>query len=137
MVSFFIVETGLPEGRSNNDHSVQWENAFMDIFFDAGYIVSNSPIVRLQTNPQDDLLRSAGINIMETRNWGVDYVVIAQLDYVSLTQSPEKISFIIYRVNTNEKIFDRQIDGKSYRSVREEYDDIRSIVRALVPFIKS
>ena len=136
MVSFFVIETGLPESRLNNEHSVQWENAFMDVFFDAGYIVSNAPIIRFDTKPQGDILHFSGISVMEARNWGIDYMIIAQLDYSDVAQSPTNITFFIYRVNSNEKILERQITGKSYRSTREEYDDIRTITRSLVQYIR-
>jgi len=135
MVSFYVIETGLPENRLNNEHSIQWENAFMDVFFDAGHIVSNSPIIRFEEKPQGDIFHSADISIMEARNWGIDYIIVAQLDYTSVLHSPEFITIFIYKVNTNEKVFEGQMDGRTYRSTREEYDGIRNIIRSLTRYI--
>jgi hypothetical protein len=135
MVSFFLIETGLPENASVNQHSVQWENAFMDVFFDAGYIVSNAPISRAETKPIGDLLASA-CDLDEAKKWGIDYLFIAHLDYNEELRIPEGISFLIYKVSSNERLFENQIAGKSYRSTREEYDDIKSIIRGLVPHIR-
>jgi len=135
MVSFYVIETGLPESRLNNEHSVQWENAFMDVFFDAGHIVSNAPMMRFEIKPQGDVMQFAGISIPDARNWGIDFILITQLDYSDAAQSPANINFIIYRVNANEKIFERQLSGRSYRSSREEYDDIKLIIRSLIQYI--
>ena len=108
----------------------------MDVFFDAGHIVSNAPLMRFETKPQSDILQFAGISVIEARNWGIDYILIAQLDYSDVAQPPANITFYIYRVSANEKILERQITGKSYRSAREEYDDIRVIIRSLVQYIR-
>jgi len=135
MVSFYVIETGLPENRLNNEHSVQWENAFMDVFFDAGHIISNFPTMRFETRPQGEVMQYASISMMEARNWGIEYIVIAQLDYVDVYQSPASITFFVYKVHTNEKLFERQIAGKTYRSIRDEYEDLKVIVRSLVPII--
>jgi hypothetical protein len=52
MVSFFIIESGLPLEGIKNQHSQLWENAFFDVFFDAGYIVSNTPMMRIASKPK-------------------------------------------------------------------------------------
>ena len=135
MVSFCVIETGLPENRAFSDHSVQWENAFMDVFFDAGYIVSNYPMTRLEEKPKNGIMESAGINIMDARIWGIDFIIISQLDYSDFGQPPNNITLLIYKVNTSEKIYERQFDGRTYRSAREEHDDIKGIIRSLVPYI--
>ena len=135
MVSFFVIEAGLPENAGSNQHSAQWENAFMDVFFDAGYIISNAPVLRVEAKPAGDLL-TAACDIHEARAWGIDYILVALLDYNTEMRIPEKISFLIYKVTSNERLFERQIDGKTYRSSREEYDDIKTIIRGLVPYIR-
>ena len=135
MVSFFILESGLPENAAVNQHSQQWENALMDVFFDAGYIVSNAPISRIESKPAGDIL-SAACDLEDARNWGIDFILITLLDYNNELFIPDEISFLIFKVTTNERVFERQIKGRAYRSVREEHDDIRAIIRGLVPYIK-
>jgi len=134
MISFFVVETGLSDNAVNIRHSDVWENALMDVFFDAGHIVSNAPILRLERRPQGDILDIVGYDAMDARRSGIDFILIAILNYTSESQIPGEIHFFIYRVNSNEKILERQIPGKTYRNTREEYDDIKAIVRGFVPY---
>ena len=135
MVSFFIVEAGLPESRAETRHSTVWENAFMDVFFEAGHIVSNAPILRLDRKPQDDILQTVAFDISDARLFGIDYIIIAILDFTENLPLPAEISFFIYSVNTGERIHEKQIPGKTYRTQREEFDDLKSIARGLAPFI--
>jgi len=136
MVLFYIVETGLPENGQISQQSVAWENAFMDVFFDAGYIVSNYPILRMETKPSADILQYISINFSEARNMGINFLIITQLDYNAGSQYPAEITFSIYKTATNEKILERQLQGRTYRTTREEFDDIRSIIRNLTPYIR-
>jgi hypothetical protein len=136
MVSFFVIETGLPEEGGNNRHSQYWESAFMDVFFDAGHIVCNFPIQRLQSKPEGEILRAISFDMDDARSAGVDFVFITYLDYNPDSMMPAEISFFIFKVNSREKILERRIAGKTYGSTREEVDDLKSIVRGLVPFIR-
>ncbi|MCL2764357.1 MAG: hypothetical protein FWD40_03655 [Treponema sp.] len=135
MVSFYVVEAGLSNGIESVRHAEIWEDAFMDVFFDAGHIVSNAPILRLDTKPKGDILQAVAFDIIDDRGGGIEYVLIAMLDYSGNLPSPGEISFYIYRLVPRQKILERIIPGKSYRTAREELDDIRSIVRGLVPYI--
>ena len=132
MVSFYLIETGLSENVNDNQYAVQWENAFMDVFFDGGLIVSNAPILRLQNKPSDDILRF--VNMNEARNAGIDIVVIGQLDF-SHNGAPSDITFFIYQVSPIEKILERHIQGRSSRPAREEYEYMKSIARGLITYI--
>ena len=136
MISFVVVETGLPQEGERNQHSLSWENALLDVFFDAGYIVSNYPILRLETRPSGSILQSSAFFAVEEEalNGGFDYIVLAQLDY-SGSQTPGEISFFIYRIRGRVKVLERQMSGKTYRSARDEIDDLKIIVRELVPYL--
>ena len=132
MVSFYIVETGLQDNGRENQYSVLWENAFLDVFFDAGFIVSNAPILRLESKPENNILRH--INMAEVRNAGIDYVLIAQLDFDE-NPAPSEIFFYIYKVNPRELVVERQINAKQHRASREEFEYLKSIARGLITYI--
>ena len=135
MISFIVIETGLPQEGERNYHSVYLENALLDVFFDRGHIVCNFPIMRLEARPSGDFLQSSAYDMEEEAlNAGVDYIVLAQLDY-SGSQSPGEISFFIYRVRGRVKVLERQISGKTYRTARDEIDDLKIIVGELVPYL--
>jgi len=136
LVAFHIVETGIPENRQPYQYTGIWEDAFMNVFFDAGYIVSNAPVLRLETKPSDDILNYVLNGNSEIRNFGIDYLLIAQLDYNGDTRQPAEINLVIFRVITNEKIYERKIEGKTYRSTREGQADIETIIRGLVSYIR-
>ena len=143
MVSFVVVETGLPEDMEYSNQSIVWENAFMDVFFESGHIISNFPIIRLVSKPQNDILYEIDFNFEDGRAMGIDFLIIALLDFdadsqseVSRLQAPKEISFFIFNVNTGEKSYERQIAGKTYRSASEELNDIKSIARGLIPFVR-
>ena len=134
MVSFMVIETGLPEGAGRNQHSERWENSLMDVFFDAGHIVSNSPIMRLNSNPSVDIEVIAERDIEEAAEVGFDYFIIAQLDYTSNSQAPS-VSLFLFRIRPFGKVFERSIQGRKYVSIREESENLRNIVMGLMPYI--
>jgi len=132
MVSIYVIETGVPEDGRENLNSVNWENAFLDVFFDAGHIVSNSPILRLEKKPQGDILRE--VDMRPLRNGGIEFLIIAQLDY-STEFTPSELSFWVYRVNTRELITEKKVQGRQISSQREGYEYMKSIARGLIASI--
>ena len=132
MISFCVVETGVPMDLNERRQSLFWENAFMDVFFDAGYIVSNNPILRLVGKPSDEIIRE--FDIMDFRRAGIDFMIIAKLDYNSdLTLS--EVSFFIYKVSSENKIFERRLERMPPRNERDEYAYMKSIARGLITYI--
>jgi len=135
LISFYIVETGLPEDAGVNRFSVLWENAFMDSFFDSGYIVTNYPTLRFNSKPEGNIHEISGFDVYEAREAGVDYILITKLDYSSPVQEPELISFYLFKVDQHEIIYEKQIDGKKYASDRDASLDLKNIIKELVQFV--
>jgi len=131
MVSFYIIETGLDDD-SKIGQSELWEGAFMDVFFDAGYIVSNAPVLRFDIK-QPNLDRF--IDLDDAKICGVDFILVAQLDYVKGLIMPSDISISVYNVSTKEKLMERKMAGKQYNTLNAQYDNMKSIARAFVPYI--
>jgi len=135
MVSFMIVETGLVQGAGKNQYSERWEDSLLDIFFEAGHIVSNAPILRLETRPSAGIEAIAESDIEEAGEGGADYFIIAHLDFTSASQSPGTVSLYLFRISPYGKIFERSIEGRSYASIREESEILRNIIMGLMPHI--
>ena len=135
MVSFFVVETGVPLEGGRRTHSIQWENALLDVFFDAGYIVSNAATLRLDSKPSGEAQTVFETDIIEARNTGANYFIIAQLDYNSGSATPMEITLVLFSTNPNKKIYESQMAGKTYRTTREEVDELTKIARGLIPHI--
>ena len=104
----------------------------MDVFFDSGYIVSNAPILRLDNKPTGDLIRE--FDISEIRRGGIDFMIIAKLDYNDdLTLSD--VSFFIYKINPENKIYERKIERMPSRNERDEYAYMKSIAKGLIVYV--
>jgi len=129
-VSFYVVEAGINEG-ADKKASELWETAFMDVFFDAGYIISNAPIMRLDKSPSDILQI---LDFKEASVCGIDYMLIVLLNYIVDQPTPDEVSFYIYKVNKREKVLERKIQQKQVPS-RDDYSNMKSIARGFVPYI--
>ncbi|MCL1959540.1 MAG: hypothetical protein FWF68_08065 [Spirochaetes bacterium] len=137
MISFYVIETGLPENAERNRHSALWENAFMDVFFDHGYIITNYPMLRLGKKPDENIIKVSGFDVDEAKDAGIEYILIAQLDYDSLLKGPEEITFYLFTVAQHEIIYERKISGKAYGQERDEFNDLKTIIRDFVRFVSN
>jgi len=132
MVSFYVIETGVAEETEMLQHSVNWENAFLDIFFDAGHIVCNAPILRLDKKPSGDI--SNMVDMKDARDSGIDFVLIAHIDYETNTRAPKEVICIIYNLVTKEKLLEKKISPEKFKKAKGEYEDIKTFVRGLIPY---
>jgi len=135
MVSFFIIETGLPLEGAKTQYSKLWENTFFDVFFDAGYIVCNSPMMRVEAKPKMSLEKFVKNEVDEARNGGADYFLVAQLDYSGGSATPREISLVLFTVTPFRLIKEQKVMQRNYKSEKEEFDDLKSIVKGIVPKI--
>jgi hypothetical protein len=131
MVSFYVIETGLNE-EADVQQSILWENAFLDVFFDAGYIISNAPLLRLENKPSDIL---QVVDIKEAGTVGIDYMLIVLLDYNVSLLTPNEIYFYIYKVSGQKIIKEKKMAAPQARAARDEYENIKSIARGFIPYI--
>jgi len=135
MVSFFIIETGLPLEGVKSQYSQLWENAFFDVFFDAGYIVCNSPMMRISAMPKMSLEKFIEEEVVEARDGGADYFLVAQIDYSRDSLTPREISLVLFNVSPFKLIKERKVTGKAYKSDKEDVEELRNIVKGIVPKI--
>jgi len=135
MVSFFIIETGLPPEGAKSQYSKLWENAFFDVFFDAGYIVCNTPMMRVTTMPKMSLEKFVQDEVDEAREGGADYFLVAQIDYSSDSLTPGEVSLLLFNVTPFKLLKERKVKGKAYRSDKEEFEELKDIVKGIVPRI--
>jgi hypothetical protein len=129
-VSFHVVEAGINE-EADKKMSELWETAFMDVFFDAGYIISNAPIMRLEKSPSNILQI---VDFKEASLCGIDYMLIVLLDYKAALPSPEEVSFYVYKVTKKEKVMESKIRQKQV-PLKDDYNNMKSIARGFVPYI--
>jgi hypothetical protein len=136
MVTFLVVETGLRETEAKKLQSQSWENNLMDTFFDAGHIVSNSIMIRMESSPKDEFKKIVIDEADVALYGGADFMVLAHLNYISGDNSPVEIVLYLYRLYPVEKIYEHRFAGSSYKSQKDETDSIRKICRGIVPHVK-
>ncbi|MDR2371378.1 MAG: hypothetical protein LBD71_07850 [Treponema sp.] len=140
-VSFLIVETGLPPGADANEHSSLWESGLFDVFFDAGHIVSNAPILRLEGKFEKELPETARADIDEAAQGGMDYFIIAVLDYplaeISETETaavrPDQVSLKLFTTSPCRLLFEQRCGKKQLTSMDDEFLWVKQEVRRLLP----
>lgn len=135
VISFYIVETGLSLEGERNISSLLWENAFLDVFFDAGFIVTNYPMMRMERKPQESIIEAAGFDLAEAKDAGIDYILIAQLDYSNPSNGPENVTVFVFKVSNHLIIYEKKITGRTFRNERDAIEELKKIVRELVPVI--
>jgi hypothetical protein len=132
-VSFYVIEAGVNEDSDiKQSQSVEWENAFMEVFFDAGYIISNAPIMSFEKKPSDVL---QVVDMDEAVACGIDYMLIVLPEYKKDVKEPIEVSFYIYRVVMHEKVIEKKIIIKRVSKL-DDYNNMKSIAKEFIPYIR-
>jgi len=136
MVSFLVVETGLNE-ETRTQYGSLWEGGLMDVFFDAGHIVTNYPIARMDKKPEEDLSGSIEVDFYEATQGGADYFVLGFLEFQSKDASvPSAMIIKIYNTNTEKMIFEKSFPAGTGKNLGEEYQIAKNAGQVIVSNIK-
>jgi hypothetical protein len=135
-VSVVIVETGIPEGSSAMESSGMWENGIMDTFFEYGHIVSNAPMLRLETEQAAPYPSEQVLKIDQVREGGSAYYVLAVLHYVDGNNSlPSSVSLRLVQLYPNKVLYEVQIDGNDIQA-QNEAEYVKKTAETLIPYVK-
>ncbi|MDR1586530.1 MAG: hypothetical protein LBS57_03640 [Treponema sp.] len=138
-VSFLVIETGLSEEVGASQHSGLWESGLLDVFFEAGHIVSNAPILRLSKGTAKIFPDEALESLREAVEGGMDFFIIALLDYTApndtVIQKPEKISLRLFNAASQKLIYEQQYTDKTSKNPGEEFASLKQAARGLVPHL--
>ena len=122
-ISVMVVETGL-RGPFPGAASKHWESGFMDALFNAGHIVSNEPIIRINPKPEGELPREIQWAFEAAVEGQADYFVLLLLDYQGFTDprspAPRQISLKIYQVNPYEFVLEQEYEGRRNTPASDE-----------------
>jgi len=136
MVSFLVVETGLSE-EVNTQYGSIWEGGLMEVFFDAGHIVTNCPIARIENRPENDISGSIGNDFFEAAVNGAEYFVLCYLEFQNKSRSvPNAMVIKIYNINAQKLIYERSFPAGTGRSLGDEYQTALNTGRTIVSAIK-
>jgi hypothetical protein len=139
MVSFLVIESGLPEESGASSWSSLWESGLLDVFFEAGYVVSNAPIKRLAVHPRQTLPDEVKDELDDAEAGGADYFILALLDYSPPAEHeiprPRHISLRVFRINPRRFIHEQQYVDPAALNMADEFTRIKQSVRGLVPHL--
>jgi len=129
MVSFLVVEEGIRPGTDAGNYSSVWEDGLMSAFFDAGHIVSNSPIMRIEQLSQQELPNEIKIDYTDAERGGADFFIVAVLAFNTQDRRarPESIIIKIFTTGTQQLIFTQQFPAGQGSNLQDELSKARNI----------
>ena len=138
MVSLLLIETGLSERVPRAQYSSVWEGGLMEAFFDAGYIVTNSPVLRMENKPSRDLSSFMEHDLDQAILGGAEYFIIGFLEYQFRGGRPVPISaeFKIYTTNSQKLIHEQSFPAGTGRNLDEEYRLAHNAGRIIISHIR-
>jgi hypothetical protein len=139
-ISFLVIETGLRKDMGSAAYSALWENSLLNVFFDAGHIVSNAPLMRLEHSPEEDFPPEAQVDLSEALGGGADFFVLVRLDYWFPSSGggpvPRNVVLRIYRARPYGLIHEERLENSEVSPGRDGPARTDQIVRRLIPYIK-
>ena len=132
MVSFLLVETGINVSGSSGRYSNVWEGALMEAFFEAGFIVTNSPIAQMEKKPDRDLSGIVEEDFNDAILGGADYYILGFLEYQSQGTVPTGITLKLYNSNSRELIHEERFPAGTGRNLDEEGRLAQNAGRAII-----
>ncbi|MDR0403036.1 MAG: hypothetical protein LBH35_05535 [Treponema sp.] len=157
-VSLLVVETGLSGESGRPQSSLLWENGLFDVFFDAGHIVSNAPIMRLPEKTTEKLPGEVRTELDQAKNGGADYFIVILLEYPgapaieetpvpagtpALTGElsvfggkPEKVYMRIFSVADETLVYEASCAGNTRLDVNEELLEVKKNAAKLIPQLR-
>jgi hypothetical protein len=139
-VSFLVIETGLREEWGSSGYSALWENSLLDVFFEAGHIVSNAPVMRLSRIPAEDFPQEALAEFTEATEGGAEFFILARLDYrpsqAGVEPAPWNIALRVYRTRPYGLVHEERLEDLGVSAARDESARANQTVRRLIPYIK-
>ena len=120
-VSVVVVETGLPSENGCTPSASIWESGMMDVFFEAGHIVSNAPC--LQVISASGLLPSeVNGDFDQARIGGADFFVLIILNHPK--DKPEgfkEVTIRVFKVSTGELLLETSVNGRVWGNGDDEF----------------
>ena len=138
MVSFVVVESGLNPNAAGNEYSTVWESGLMGAFFDAGHIVSNSPVLRLEKPSAsgfsgNEIPGEVQRDFLSAQQGGADYFILVILDFTVQNgrTRPQVISIRIFSTSTRELIYDHIFPAGTGVNLQDEAVKARDTARII------
>jgi len=128
-VSFLVMETGLRQESPTGQYSILWENGLMDTFYECGHIVSNAPLMRVYEKCEDGFPSDAERDYKEAKNGGMDFFIIAIINYSAYrgnNPQPHNIILRLFNTKSEQMIHEQIFSHKISKTAKEEKDNIKN-----------
>jgi hypothetical protein len=142
-VSFIVMETGLSEEQGVCEYSNFWESGLLDVFFDAGHIVSNAPMLRLNKPPAKQFPDEAVESLNEANAGGADYFVLALLDYrgsgvsdISTVPKPKLVSLRLFKISPLRFVGEEKFTGPQKAAAGEDFISAKQAAIKMLPYLE-
>jgi hypothetical protein len=137
-VSCLVIETGLPSANPKSQYSTMWENVLMDVLFEAGHIVSNGRMARLDRKPEESFPAEAKMVYEEAKGNGMDYFLIAIIDNPDSneTAKPRAAYLRLFSTRSQELIKEQVYTDNKPASAKEESENIQRTIGLIATQIK-
>jgi hypothetical protein len=140
-----VIETGLRKEIPAIESSRLWEDALLSVFFDAGHVISNTPIYRIPERPQKNLPDEARLSLGEALEGGAEFFILALLDYQNQSRTggallkPHTISLRLFKTEPCHFLFSQEYTasdlGEGRATNKDEITNARNAARAIASHI--
>jgi hypothetical protein len=129
-VSVLVMEAGRP-GDLSGQYAVMWENGLLEVLFESGHIVTNFPRLLIDEKPADGFPDEAERDYEGARLGGMDYFLVTIVDYAL-----SNVSLRLFNTDSPQMIHEQKYPVTTLRNTKEEYDRIKTAVRAMTVYLK-
>lgn len=138
MVSFLLVETGLSQEGPSTQYTGLWEGGLMDAFFDAGHIITNSPITRMDKKPSPDLSGKVEDDYFDAVMGGADYFILGFLDYQIQGARAVPVGMVlkIYDTDSSKMVYEQLFPVGTGKNLDEEFRIARNAGQTMASHLK-
>ena len=119
-VSVLVMEAGQTRENQGGQYPILWENGLLEVFFDSGHIVSNSPTLQIAEKPDDDFPPEAEMDFNNAKEGGMDYFLIALIDY-----STPLVFLRLFDIKSTKMVFEQKHAVTTFRNTKDESDKIK------------
>jgi hypothetical protein len=131
-----VLETGIRGPSPITQASKNWESGFMDALFNAGHIVSNAPIARVNPKPDGEQPEEVQTAFDAAVEGQADYFILILLDYQGFTDpgspTPQQISLRVFKVYPYEILLEREYAGRRNTPAGDEMIHARNAAIGLL-----
>jgi len=124
-ISVMVIETGLNKESPVNRYSYMWENGLLDVYFENGHIVSNSPILKLNVKPANGFPEEVLRDYDEAKETGMDYFAIAIIEY----PSPFKVSLRLFNTKSFDMLYELAFTDAPTLPEKDRYERIKKAIQ--------